>query len=144
MSVRETRHHARTVSEDLWRRTLARIPSIYGRLVYLSGLRNNDTGRYEHHGLASMFNENLADAALRDSHTQSFRAWLEFDLEQQRADLELYLSDHPASRRTLLESWLRLAPYRATIPASASPADRDLFLAEIEALLRILLNESRP
>lgn len=144
MSTGEARNHARTASEDLWRRTLVQIPSVYGRLVYLSKLRNNDTGRYEHHGLAAMFDENMADAALRDSHVKSFREWLEFDLEQQRADLELYMTDHPGSRRTLLESWLRLAPFRASLPVSASPADRELFLGEFEALLRILLNESRP
>ncbi|NWF85508.1 MAG: hypothetical protein HXY18_16965 [Bryobacteraceae bacterium] len=130
-------------SEDLWRRTVSQIPSIYGRLVYLGRLRNTDTGRYEHHGLAAMFDEALADSALRESHLSSFRDWLNSDLEQQRADLELYLSEQPTSRRTLLETWLRLAPYRATIPAGASPADRDLFLGEFEALLRILLNETR-
>ncbi len=143
MSTGEARNRARGASEDLWRRTLVQIPSVYGRLVYLSRLRNNDTGRYEHHGLAAMFDEDMADEAMRESHLWSFREWLEFDLEQQRADLELYLADQPGSRRTLLESWLRLAPYRASLPAAASPADRDLFLGEFETLLRILLNETR-
>jgi len=91
-----------------------------------------------------MFDENLADQALRESHWHEFRQWLNFDLEQQRADLELYLAEQPTTRRTLLETWLRLVPFRAAIPISASPADRDLFLGEFELLLRILLNESRP
>lgn len=134
----------RSASEDLWRRTISQIPSIYGRLVYLGKLRNSNTGRYEHHGLEAMFNENLADSAMRESHLASFRQWLEFDLEQQRADLELYLIEQPTSRRTLLETWLRLAPYRDAVPISASPADRELFHGEFEALLRILLNETRP
>lgn len=143
MAANEIRNTLKTASDDLWCRTVSQIPSIYGRLVYLGRLRNSDTGRYEHHGLAVMFDEILADSALRESHLRSFRDWLNFDLEQQRADLELYLSEQPTSRRTLLETWLRLAPYRSTIPAGASPADRDLFLGEFEVLLRILLNETR-
>ena len=144
MPAHEFRISARNASEDLWRRTVSQIPSVYGRLVYLGGRRNSDTGKYEHHGLAAMFDENLADHALRESHWHEFRQWLNFDLEQQRADLELYLAEQPTTRRTLLETWLRLAPFRAVIPISASPADRDLFLGEFELLLRILLNESRP
>lgn len=134
---------AKSASSDLWRRTISQIPSIYGRLVYLDGRRNSDTGLYEHHGLASMFDEQQADQALRESHRRSFREWLDFNLEQQRADLELFLAEQPTTRRTLLETWLRLAPYRGAIPISASPADRELFLGEFEALLRILLNETR-
>ena len=66
----------KTASDDLWRRTISQIPSIYGRLVYLGRLRNSDTGRYEHHGLAAMFDANLADSALRESHLGAFREWL--------------------------------------------------------------------
>ena len=143
MTANEFRTSSRNASDDLWRRTVSQIPSIYGRLVYLGGRRNSDTGLYEHHGLAAMFDEQLADQALRESHWRAFREWLNFDLEQQRADLELYLAEQPTTRRTLLETWLRLSPFRATIPISASPADRDLFLGEFEVLLRILLNESR-
>jgi hypothetical protein len=98
---------------------------------------------YEHHGLAAMFDVQLTDLALRESHLQAFREWLNFDLEQQRADLELHLAEQPTTRRTMLETWLRLAPFRSAIPISASPADRDLFLGEFELLLRILLNESK-
>jgi hypothetical protein len=133
----------RNASDDLWRRTISQIPSVYGRLVYLGGRRNSDTGLYEHHGLAAMFDEQLTDFALRESHLHTFREWLNFDLEQQRADLELHLAEQPTTRRTMLETWLRLTPFRSAIPISASPADRDLFLGEFELLLRILLNESR-
>lgn len=42
-------------AEDLWRRTLSGIPSIYGRLAFLASLRDVNTGRYEHHGLAMIF-----------------------------------------------------------------------------------------
>ena len=42
----------RGAAADVWRHTLSQIPYLYGRLAYLGSLRNANTGRYEHHGLA--------------------------------------------------------------------------------------------
>ena len=39
-------------SDALWIRDLSQIETLYGRLVYLAGLRNPDSGRYEHYGCA--------------------------------------------------------------------------------------------
>ncbi|QOY91663.1 hypothetical protein [Paludibaculum fermentans] len=131
----------RRPAEDLWRRTLSQLPTIYGRLVYLSTLRNSDSGRYEHHGLSVLFGEDQADQAMRESHLASFREWLKLNLEQQKADLDLYLCGLPTDRRTLVESWSRLAPYRNLSPAAASDPERMLFLEDLEILLETLRNE---
>jgi len=127
---------------DIWRHTLSQIPSIFGRLVYLASLRDPNIGRYEHHGLAQIFGEGEADAALQESHAQAFTGWLGFNLEQQKADLDLYLSSFQADRRTILSTWIRLAPYRNLIPASARDPERRLYLADLEALLEILKSEN--
>lgn len=131
----------RRPAEDLWRRTLSQLPTVYGRLVYLSGLRNANSGQYEHHGLSALFGDHEADQALRESHLMSFREWLKLNLEQQKADLDLYLCDLPTDRRTLVESWSRLAPYRNLPPAAASESERLLFLEDLETLLESLRNE---
>jgi len=81
----------RGAANDLWRHTLSQIPAVFGRMVYLAGLRNG-RGRYEHHGLALIFDENEADKAMRKTHIDAFNAWLNFSLEQQKADLDLYLA----------------------------------------------------
>ncbi|MDP1532609.1 MAG: hypothetical protein Q8L92_03395, partial [Rubrivivax sp.] len=47
----------KSASDDVWRRTLRQIPTVYGRLVYLAQRRSPDSGLYEHHGLAKMFGE---------------------------------------------------------------------------------------
>ncbi len=125
-------------AQELWRRTLAAIPSIYARLVFLASLRDVNTGRYEHYGLAMIFGPEVAAEAIRRSHEETFLEWLALRLEQQKADLELYFSTLPASRRTLVENWLRLAPYRSIIPASASPAQRELYEANFAVLLETL------
>src|SRR4051812_33121708 len=57
---------------DLWRHTLSQIPTIFGRLVYLSSLRDPNTGVYHHYGLAQRFDEESADQTLRESHLKAF------------------------------------------------------------------------
>ena len=131
----------RRAVSDLWRNTLSQIPTVFGRLVYLASLRNDNSGRYEHHGLALVFGEVEANRALKKSHAQVFREWLTFNLEQQKTDLDLYLAGLYEDRRTVLTTWLELAPYRAFMPVSLRPVERRLYLADLKALLELLRNE---
>lgn len=131
----------RGAAADLWRHTLSQIPSVFGRLVYLSSLRNPNTDCYEHHGFALMFGEQEADRTLRQSHAQAFAEWLCYSLEQQKADLDLYLSALGANKAAVIDAWLRLTPYRNLIPGSARRAERELYLHDLEVLLRLLKNE---
>ena len=129
-----------TAAADLWRNTLSQIPSAFGRLVYLSSLRSPITGKYEHHGLALVFGEEDAARALRKSHSQAFAEWLSFDLEQQKADLDLFLSGIRSDKRSIVETWLSVRTYRTFIPASAKPVEKRLYMADIEALIALLKN----
>jgi hypothetical protein len=120
---------------DLWRNTLSQIPTVFGRLVYLSSLRSQNTGLYEHHGLWLLFGEEEADKALRKSHEDCFSDWLNFSLEQQRADLDLYLSALTGTKRSIIETWIKLMPYRNLVPAAARRPEKKLFLSDFDALL---------
>ena len=131
----------RTAASDLWRNTLSQIPSVFGRLVYLSSLRNPNSGRYEHHGLALVFGDDEASKALKKSHIQAFAEWLSFNLEQQKADLDLYLSALFEDKRTVLETWLKLTPYRNLIPSSVRGVERRLYTGDLTALIELLKNE---
>jgi len=131
----------RGAAADLWRRTLAQIPSLYGRLVYLSSVRNANSGRYEHHGFAQEFGENEAHQAMRDSHDHTFAEWLRLPLEEQKADLDLYLEALTPDRAAIVETWLHLAPYRNVVPLGARDSERDLFAVDFDALLEILRHE---
>jgi hypothetical protein len=139
--VKPTEDHAaldRGAVSNLWRNTLSQIPSVFGRLVYVSSLRNPNNGRYEHHGLALIFGEDDANKALKKSHIQLFSEWLTFSLEQQKADLELYLSGLPDNRDLVLENWIKLAPYRNLIPSSVRGVERRLYITDLTALLAVL------
>ena len=132
----------RKPAEDLWLRTLSQIPSAYGRLVYLSDLRDDDSATYKHHGLAMIFGEEEAGQALSESHLRVFRDWLTLGLEQQKADLMLYMAKSPVARHALVENWLRLTPYRNLLPLRSSEAERELFISDLETLLILLRNAS--
>jgi hypothetical protein len=127
----------RSAAADLWRNTVSQIPSVFGRLVYLASLRNPNNGSYEHHGLALVFGEDEANKALKTSHAAVFAEWLSFNLEQQKADLDLYISALFEDKRVVIENWIRLAPYRNLLPASVRGVERRLYIADFTALLEL-------
>ncbi|MCW5978510.1 MAG: hypothetical protein KIT09_10550 [Bryobacteraceae bacterium] len=131
----------RGAAADLWRHTLSQIPSVFGRLVYLSSLRNPNTDTYEHHGFALMYGQEESSRTLRQSHSQAFAEWLCFTLEEQKADLDLYLSVLGANKRSIVEAWLRLTPYRHLVPGAARKAEKQLYMGDLETLLQLLRNE---
>jgi len=128
----------RSAAADLWRNTLSQIPTTFGRLIYLASLRDQNTGAYQHHGLAQLFGVDEADQTLRQSHTQTFSDWLCFNLEQQKQDLEGYLDELHEDKKTILATWIRLSPYRSYVPATARAVERNLFTTDLETVLELL------
>jgi len=139
----EERERRRAI-DDVWSRTLSQIQSTFGRIVYLASLRDENSGRYRHFGLAQIYSEDEADRALRDSHQEVFSEWLNYELARQRQDLEAYLEGLEGDRRTILDTWLRIAPYHRLIPAQASEAERLLYISDLELILDLLRNELSP
>jgi hypothetical protein len=113
---------------------------VFGRLVYLASLRNANSGRYEHHGLALIFGEDEASRALKKSHSNVFADWLAFNVEQQKADLDLYIASLFEDKRTVVETWLKLAPYRNLIPSTVRGVERRLYITDLTALMELLKN----
>ncbi|MEX2263127.1 MAG: hypothetical protein WD696_14320 [Bryobacteraceae bacterium] len=139
--LQTSRNLDRDAASDLWRRTLSRIPTRFGRLVYLSGLRELNTGAYEHHGLAQSFGTEEADRTLRASHEQTFAEWLNLGLEKQKMDLDEYLDELKEDTGRIVANWARLAPYRDLIPANARDVERKLYVTDLEVLVNLLMNE---
>src|ERR1700690_2475799 len=71
---------SRAVIEDFSSQTLAAIPSDFGRLYYVSSLKDSSTGRYEHDGLMSLYSDNAVQAALSHCHEELFSRILETPL----------------------------------------------------------------
>ncbi len=128
----------RSASGDLWKNTLSRIPTIYGRLVYLASLRDANSGVYRHHGLMAMFGRDESAKALRECHKSLFEEWLNVPMAEKYAEFLNYLNSLDESPALVLEHWMRA--YSSLIPDGAGKPQVELFSRDLDALLEILRN----
>jgi hypothetical protein len=132
---------AKSASEDLFRHTLSRIPTVYGKLVFFGSLRDSNTDGYRHHGLSAAFGREEAGNALREAHKAVFREWLNSALSDKYEDLTQYIASLNAPRSETARKWLRSKAYKPCVPFSASPAETGFFISDLEALLTALSYE---
>jgi hypothetical protein len=131
----------RECSDDLWSRDLSHIGSSYGQLVYLAGLRNPDTGRYEYYGSTGSSSGADANRGLKRHHEAVFREWITYPLEKKKADIELYITAiDQVDKAELIDAWLRLTPYKNLVPASIQGPERQKHISDFEAILGLLKN----
>lgn len=131
------RSSAREPAGDLWRHTLARIPTLFGRLLYLAALRNQTSGAYEHPVLAKMVGEEEAEDTLRRSHARVFQDWLCLNLERQKADLQEYLAE-TSNPATLLAEWQDSDACQGWAPPTAQDVESRLFAGDLRTLFTLL------
>jgi hypothetical protein len=132
------RTSVRDAAGDLWRNTLSRIESTFGRLVCLSSLRDPNSGFYEHFGLARSYGSKEADRVVREGHRKQFSDWLCLTIREQWLDLDQYLSRLGVDKRVVLREWERQAAYRHLVPADANDAERELYLCDFEMILALM------
>lgn len=131
------------VIEDFTSRTLAHIPTEFGRLCYISSLRDSSArGRYLHEGLAAVFPEAAVQEALEFCHWQIFGRILESPLAQQEWDLRACLSDTEGDFWQMLEQWKEAGAYRLLGPADSPAYLQELFNCNVSALLDVLASEN--
>ena len=133
---------ARPLSADaLWVRELVLIQTSYGRLVYLAGLLDPDTGRYEHYGCTSDKSRDEANITLKHYHEAIFREWVSYPLGSKMADVQAYIAGiDEVNEIELIDAWLRLTPYKNLVPASIQGPERQKHLSDFEAILGLLRN----
>jgi hypothetical protein len=120
---------ARGPAAELWRKTLLRVPTNFGRLGFLASLRDTLTGRYSHPPLSEIVGREITDRTLCHSHHEIFSQWLGFTLAQQKADLDEYLASTYAAPD--------LAHFREIVPGSAHQVERQLYLTDLATLLEL-------
>lgn len=133
----------RSAAGDLWKNTLSRISSVFGRLAYLASLRDANSGVYRHHGLTVAFGREESIRTLREQHEQIFYEWLNLPLADKSADLTAYFASLEDPRQVVLEHWLRSKPYADHPPAAARPVERELYVNDLRALIETFRNGSR-
>jgi len=135
---------------DLWKHTLSRIPTLFGRLAYFASLRDPNSGVYRHHGLGTVFGREESGKALREGHEQAFIEWLKLSLAEKYDDLSAYLAglEDPQGADVkppaVAENWLRSGSYRTMAPNAVRPVESDLYCRDLEALLELIRISKRP
>lgn len=137
MDSLERFQQSRTVIEDFSSQTLAAISSEFGRLYYVSSLRDSDSGRYEHDGLASLYSGSAVQAALSHCHEELFSRILETSLSDQERDLHLCFDSAGDRYWDVVESWLENRYFQNMCPEGLPDYLQDLFCSNMNALLSI-------
>lgn len=130
----------RSAAGDLWKNTLSKIPSLFGKLAYLASLRDPNSGLYRHHGLSLVFGRDESSRVLRDNHEQAFFEWLNLPLAEKSADLGLYLASLEDPLPDVLRHWSRSKSYSNHVPSATREMERELFVKDLEALIETIKN----
>ena len=130
-------HQNLSVVEDFTSRTLAVIPSDFGRLYYVSSLKDPKTGRYTHDGLMDLYSENSVQAALGQCHEELFSRILETPLRDQERDLRKCLDAAGDEFWSIVESWRESRYYQTMCPQGLPDYLNDLFCSNMGALLEV-------
>jgi len=141
MESLENYQQTRRIVEDVTARTLASIPTEFGKLLYLSSLRDFSSGDYVHAGLVARYSAGAVQQALFYCHEELFLRILEMPLEQQEWDLRACIASLEGEFWGKMRRWRETEFYRLLIPADSPAYLREIFLANVGALLDVVLDE---
>lgn len=119
------------------------IPSVLGRIVFLASCRNRATGEYHDSDLETQpaglpCGRVKLDRALRDQHLSAFGDWLRLSIRRQMEEMQCYAADQALPAFLLVRQWIDERPFTEFIPTGAMQVERQLFIADMEAVLTVL------
>lgn len=129
------------VVSDFTVSTLAAIPTVYGRLIYLASLRDLSSGKYEHAGLAAVYSPEAVQEALAYCHREIFLKVLEMPLNRQEKDFSDCLAGMPGDLPATIVHWRQMEAYRILPPEEVPDYLKELFFSNLRALLEVLDSE---
>jgi hypothetical protein len=136
--LRVTQLDVEAAKEDLRLRTLEPIGYDFGRLIYLSSLRDFNTGEYYHQGLAHSFSEQAASAALAACHQEIFYRLTSSPLESLVAQVERFIRSSPHDWEKTFNAWETLEAYRVMIPSVSNRLVAELFRSNVKVAMEVL------
>lgn len=128
----------KSVVQDFTASTLAAIPSLFGRLVYIAALRDLSSGKYEHAGLTAVYSPESVQEALECCHFEIFQRILETPLALQAEDLRECLEGMTGPFAATVSHWRQIESYRILLPGNVPDYLKELFFSNLRALLEIL------
>jgi hypothetical protein len=131
----------RKIVQDFTLTTLAGIPGLLARLMYVASLRDLSSGRYEHAGLAALYPDEALQQAIGLCHEQVFERFLETPLSVQQQNLRTCLSTMQGGLQSAIIHWRNMESYRVLMPEQSPDYLKELFCSNLRVLLEILQEE---
>jgi hypothetical protein len=125
-------------AEDVRERTLAKIPRVLDRFIYLASMRDYNTGLYHHEGLALRFSHDIACEALANCHREVYRQLISCSLEDLVSQIEAYMESSHAPARDFVSAWKGLEPYRVAVPVKSDPFSAEFLFSNFRVALAIV------
>ena len=125
-------------AEDIRLRTLAKIPRPLDRFIYLSSMRDYNTGLYHHEGLAVRYSPEVACEALADCHREVYRQLLSCSLQDIVAQMEAYLEFSQTPARDFVYVWRKIEPYRVAVPMETESFASEFLFSNFRIALAIV------
>jgi hypothetical protein len=126
------------IIRDFEERTLKEMHGHFSRLIYLASLRDYNTGRYRHYGLATRHSAEAVHEGLHRCHVKTFEKILALPLREQTEELLEFFESLREEPSRLVEAWERLKAYRILPPEDTLPLARALFDKNVEVMLKVL------
>jgi hypothetical protein len=121
---------------------LSRIPSAFGKLAFVAGLRQMNPDRDYYPAAIAAYGKEQIDAACRWKHREIFYAWQCAPLATQTEEVAQYLADQGngdnAPIAQTIQQWIQERSYEKLIPEAAGEQERDLFSSDLRAILQLL------
>lgn len=135
---RVTHSDIEAAKEDLKLRTLEPIGYDFGRLIYMSSLRDFNSGEYYHHGLAYCFSEQAASAALVACHQEIFYRLASSPLESLVQQVDHFIRSSSHNWEKTLNAWETLEAYRVMVPSVSNRLLAELFRSNVMIAMEVL------
>ena len=130
-----------TAGSQVWamgEEILSSLPNDLTRLIYLTSIRDSNSGTYRHHVLSREFDPMEAHSVLEAWHQQVFARLITSPVPKFVEELEGYLRYSRAERERFITAWKTLQVYRAAIPLQAPRRAREIFFLNVATALNIL------
>jgi hypothetical protein len=116
------------------------LPTPFARLIFLTSLRDQYTGQYQHEGWAEASSPDEVSSSLGKMHREVFEAVAMLPLLDLCQEVRKHFQSLGEEELRTAKFWLETEPYYEMIPAGYPPLARKLFISQVRLALEILVS----